>query len=132
MKLSVEHVAWQTRDPRAVAAWYAAHLGFRTVREVAGDPNRTLFLADASGKVVVEIYSNPAAPVPDYASMHYLQLHLAFAVTGDIAAARDELLAAGCRVEDPLRTTPAGDELCMLRDPFGFAIQLCKRAKPML
>ena len=28
-------------------------------------------------------------------------------------------------------TSPAGDDLAMLRDPWGFALQLVKRAKPM-
>jgi hypothetical protein len=28
--------------------------------------------------------------------------------------------------------TPAGDELVMLRDPWGVALQLVKRAQPML
>ena len=132
MQLSVEHVAWQVEDPVAVATWYERHLGFRVVRKFDGDPARTHFLADAAGRCVVEIYNNPAATVPDHRANHYLHLHLAFAVTGDIAAVRDQLLAAGCSVDEQLRSTPAGDELCMLRDPFGFAIQLCKRAKPML
>jgi hypothetical protein len=29
-------------------------------------------------------------------------------------------------------TTAAGDNLIMMRDPFGFPIQLCKRAKAMM
>jgi hypothetical protein len=31
-----------------------------------------------------------------------------------------------------LTTTPAGDSLVMLRDPWGIALQLVKRAQPML
>ncbi|MEZ4702532.1 MAG: hypothetical protein R2834_19520 [Rhodothermales bacterium] len=30
------------------------------------------------------------------------------------------------------QTTPAGDALAMLRDPWGMAIQLCSRAEPMV
>ena len=130
MQLSVEHVAWQAQDPVAVAEWYVKHLGFRIVRR-NDDPARTHFLADASGKCVVEIYNNPAASVLDYRNMHFLQLHLAFQVS-DPTATRDALLAAGCTIAEDVRTTPAGDTLCMMHDPFGFAIQLCKRAKPMM
>ena len=129
--LTVEHVAWQAKDPEAVADWYGKHLGFRVLRK-NDDPARTLFLVDTAGQCVVEIYNNSAASVLDYASMHFLQLHLAFRVDGDVAATRDELLNAGCTIAEDVRTTPAGDTLCMLRDPFGFAIQLCKRAKPMM
>lgn len=128
--LMVEHVAWQVREPEAVAAWYGTHLGFRVIRK-NDDPAKTHFLADASGRCVVEIYNNPAADVLDYPNLHFLQLHLAFQ-TDDPAAARDALLAAGCTVVDELRTTPAGDELCMLKDPWGFSVQLCKRAKRLM
>ena len=130
MQLSVEHVAWQAKDPAAVADWYVKHLGFRIVRR-NDDPAKTHFIADASGKCLVEIYNNPAASVLDYGNMHFLQLHLAFQST-DPVADRDTLLKAGCTVAEDVRTTPAGDTLCMLRDPFGFAIQLCRRAKSMV
>jgi catechol 2,3-dioxygenase-like lactoylglutathione lyase family enzyme len=128
--LAVEHVAWQVNDPPAVADWYVRHLEFRIVRRNEGDPAQTHFLADASGRCIVEIYHNAAASVPDYAGMHFLQLHLAFAVT-DPAATRTAMLQAGCTIAEDLRTSPAGDQLLMMRDPFGFAIQFVKRAKRM-
>ena len=127
--LAVEHVAWQVPDPEAVAAWYGEHLGFRVVRK-NNDPARTHFIVDSAGKVLVEIYNNPAAAIPEYAKQHPLLLHLAFA-SDDPAGSRDKLLQAGCTIAEDLRQTPAGDTLVMMRDPFGFAIQLCKRAKPM-
>ena len=127
--LAVEHVAWQVPDPEAVVDWYGEHLGFRVVRK-NNDPARTHFIADGAGKVLVEIYNNAAASIPAYAEQHPLILHLAFA-SNDPAADRDRLLRAGCSIAEDVRTTPAGDTLCMMRDPFGFAIQLCKRAKPM-
>ena len=130
MMLPVEHVAWQVQDPEAVVAWYGEHLGFRVVRK-NNDPARTHFIADASGRVLVEIYNNPAAVVPDYGKMHFLQLHLAFA-SDDPARERERMLKLGCTIAEELRQTPAGDTLVMMRDPFGFAIQFCKRAKPFM
>ena len=127
--LAVEHVAWQVEDPEAVVAWYGEQFGFRVVRK-NNDPARTHFIADSAGKVLVEIYNNGAASIPGYANQHPLILHLAFAST-DPAADRDRLLHASCSIAEDVRTTPAGDTLCMMRDPFGFAIQLCKRATPM-
>lgn len=131
MQFPIEHVAWQVPEPTAAAKWYVEHLGFRILRHDPADPNQTHFMADSAGRCVIEIYRNPAAPIPDYRQMHPLQLHLAFAVE-DPAAARDALVAAGCMIASDLTTTAAGDQLCMLRDPFGFAIQLCRRARPML
>lgn len=130
MSYSVEHVAWQVSDPVAVAAWYCQHLGFRVARKLDAAPH-THFLADAAGRVVIEIYNNPKASVPDYRALHPLVLHLAFSVD-DPVVARDRLLAAGASIAEDLVELPNGDRLVMLRDPWGFAVQLVARAKSLL
>lgn len=127
--ITVEHIAWQVGDPLAVASWYGKHFGF-TLQRSGGPPSLAHFLADASGKVVIEIYNNPKVSVPDYFSIDPLHLHLAFAVA-DPAAERNRLLHAGATIHEDLTLTPAGDQLVMLRDPWGFAIQLVKRQTPM-
>ncbi len=128
--MQVEHVAWQIQDPTAVAAWYEEHLGFTILRKF-DNVARAHFLADASGRVVMEIYNNPKVAVPDYGAMDPLHLHIAF-VASDPAAARDRLLQAGASLVDDLVSTPAGDQLVMLRDPWGFPIQLVKRSTPLV
>ena len=128
--MRVEHIALQVKDPLAVVNWYVRNLGFRVVR-AAGGPAQTHFLADTDGHVVLEIYSNPAAPIPDYFAMNPLVLHLAFAVE-DVAAAQDFLVTAGATVSSPPETLASGDQLAMLRDPFGLAIQLACRKSPLI
>jgi glyoxylase I family protein len=127
--LNAEHIAWNVADPPAVAAWYVENLGMRIVRHSPVAPHMH-FLADASGRIVIEIYNNTSDPVPDYATMHPARLHFAFA-TPDPDASKAALLAAGATpVED--QTTADGSRLIMLRDPWGLALQLCKRATPLL
>ncbi len=130
--MKIEHVGYMVQDPIQVARWYCDHLGFTVAREMQTTPF-THFLVDGSGRVMVEIYNNPAAQVPDYAAMDPLVLHLAFD-TGDeaIEAVRDRLLAAGATLYSDLSVTPAGDQLIMLRDPWGMAVQLAKRKRPMI
>ena len=128
--IAVEHIAWQVQDPNAVAKWYVEHLGFRILRKLEASPF-THFMADSAGRVVIELYNNPAALVPEYPKLNPLHLHLAFA-TANMDADRERLLKAGATIAENMITTPAGDNLLMLRDPWGFPIQLCKRAKPML
>jgi len=127
--LSVEHIACNVSDPVAIAAWYVEHLGMRIVRSVPTPPH-IHFLADAGGRVVIEMYSNPADPVPDYRSMHPLRLHLAFAAD-DPDTARAALVSAGATFVDE-QALADGSRLLMLRDPWGLAIQLCKRTTPLL
>jgi glyoxylase I family protein len=127
--LNVEHIAWNVSEPAAMAAWYVEHLGMRVVRRLATPPY-IHFLADANGRVVIEVYSNPVDPVPDYASMHPMRFHLAFAAN-EPDAARAALVAAGATFVDE-QSLADGSRLLMLRDPWGLALQLCNRATPLL
>ncbi len=127
--MKIEHVGYQVADPVATCKWYCEHLGF-TVKRSGDDPARTHFLADSAGQMMIEIYCNPQISVPEYASMNPLTFHLAFSCV-DIERRSEALLAAGATVAEPLKVTEAGDKLLMLRDPWGMAIQLCKRGKSM-
>jgi len=127
--LNLEHIACNVADPEAMAAWYVEHLGMRIARH-AGGPAKIHFLADAAGRAVLEIYCNAADPIPDYAAMNPLRLHIAFAAP-DPDAARAALLAAGATAVDD-KTMPDGSRLLMLRDPWGLSLQLCTRPTPIL
>jgi glyoxylase I family protein len=127
--MDIEHVALNVPDPVAMAAWYTEHLGMRVVRSLAGPPH-THFLADGSGRVVVEFYRQAVAPVPDYPAMDPFVLHLAF-VAPDVRGTRERLLAAGAASAGEVTATPTGDELVFLRDPWGVPLQLVRRASPL-
>ena len=127
--LHLEHIAYNVSNPAAIAAWYVEHLGMRILRQAATAPF-IHFIADARGRVVLELYNNDADPVPDYAAMHPLRFHVAFAAP-EPDAAKAALLAAGATsVSD--QTTADGSRLIMLRDPWGLALQLCDRPTPLL
>lgn len=127
--MRIEHIALQVNDPDAIAEWYVRHLGMKVVRHVGG-ASRTWFLGDDDSRTLIEMYHNPAASLPDYAAMDPLLLHIAFSAD-DLEAERARLIAAGCAPLGEIATTPAGDQLCMLRDPWGLAIQLARRAAPL-
>jgi predicted enzyme related to lactoylglutathione lyase len=128
--MKIEHFAYQVKDATAVAEWYGEHVGF-TVKRGQELPFPVYFLADEAGDVMIEIYSNPAIKTPDYASMDPLILHMAF-VCNAVPETIQRLESAGATLLSGPDTTPAGDRLAMLRDPWGLAIQLCQRAEPML
>jgi glyoxylase I family protein len=127
--MKLEHVALQVRDPGAVARWYGEQLGMRVVR-TGEAPGHARFLADDAGASILEVYAG-ALPVPDYAAMDPLLLHVAFA-TGDVEAARRRLIEAGATAVGDVTVTPAGDRFAMLRDPWGLALQLACRARPLV
>ncbi|BFM13229.1 hypothetical protein R50072_33820 [Simiduia litorea] len=127
--MKIEHFAFNVLDPIAIAAWYCEHLGF-TVKHKFTQAPHTHFLADSSGQVMIEIYCNPADQVPDYQAMDPLLVHLAF-VSADPEADAKRLIGAGAREVDDVKLKD-GSHLKMLKDPWGFSIQLCRRGRPML
>lgn len=126
--MRIEHVAFNVADPAAFAQWYVAHLGY-TIRRTGGPPVHMHFIADENG-MMIEVYHNDKAPVPDYPRQDPLVAHIAY-TCDDLAGERTRLLEAGATVAEDTTVTPAGDTLCMLRDPWGFPIQLVQRAEPM-
>ena len=128
--MKIEHIAFNVEDPLAMGRWYVEHLGLKVKRRTV-DPPYAHFLADDSGTVMIEIYGNRSAPLPDYRSMNPAELHLAF-VSKDVESDVRRLIAAGAMQVGEIDTAPNGDQFAMLRDPWGVAIQLVKRATPMI
>lgn len=127
--MKFEHFALNVSDAPAASLWYEKHLGLKVIKKMDELPYMT-FLADDSGTVMLEIYSNPTGEILDFANLHPLAVHLAL-VSEDPNADRDRLLEGGARVISD-DTLPDGSHLVMMRDPWGLALQLCKRAIPMI
>lgn len=127
--MKFEHFALNVEDPQSMRSWYTAQLGLQVVRQMEESPHTT-FLADSSGTIMLEIYNNPAADIPPYRSMHPLLVHLAF-VSEDPKKDLERLQQAGATLVNE-QHLPDGSHLLMMRDPWGLAIQFCKRGVPML
>jgi glyoxylase I family protein len=125
--MKFKHFALNVPDARAHAKWFVDHLGMRVARSRQDAPY-TSFLADDTGRVILEVYSNTAAPYPNYAAAHPLCFHVAF-VADDPAAVRAKLVAAGATPAYE-ETLPDGSFLIMVRDPWGVPLQLVRRVTP--
>jgi catechol 2,3-dioxygenase-like lactoylglutathione lyase family enzyme len=127
--MKIEHIALNVSEPLKVADWYETHLGLTSVKKMAEAPYMT-FLADDSGKIMIELYQNTKAEVLAFDSLDPLMLHLAFVSENpEIDASR--LMDAGAKkISDD--TLSDGTRLIMMRDPWGLAVQLVKRANALL
>lgn len=122
----LEHTGFNVPDPLAMARWYVEHLGMR-VKRGSDAPPYAQFIVDSAGRAMIEVYANPKGPTHDFRAMHPLTFHLAFAVD-DVDADARRLISAGATIVDEPFTTPVGDRLAMLRDPWGVPLQLVRRA----
>lgn len=119
--MKLEHVAIDVADPEAFKAWWCKNLGFR----ISSNPG---FIMDDTGVMGLEVYRTGETPAaPDYAAMNAMTFHVAF-VSDDVKADVDRLVAAGAKVEQLKLDSPAF-HMAILRDPWGVAIQLCRREK---
>jgi catechol 2,3-dioxygenase-like lactoylglutathione lyase family enzyme len=129
-RIRLEHVAINVENPEAMVKWYRENLGMKLIRK-GPPPVNMHFISDAGGNMMLEVYNNPPDAVPDYRSMNPLSLHIAFMVD-DVKGICRKLTAAGATIVSDVSVTEAGDEIAMLRDPWGVPIQFLKRAEPML
>ena len=126
----VEHVAFNVEDPLSMARWYVEHLGFEVKRRVMEAP-WAHFLVDSSGSTMIEIYGNKEAEALDFPNLSPAAVHLAF-VSEDIESDVQKLVAEGGTCESGVLPLPGGDSMAFVRDPWGFTLQLVKRAQPMI
>ncbi len=124
-----EHFALNVSNPVEMGNWYVDNLEMKIVRSFDKAPFGR-FLADKTGRVVLELYSNNSAKIPEYRNAHSLEFHFAFMVE-DAVSLKDKLLKAGATLEEELKLDD-GSNIIMLRDPFGVPLQLCKRGIPMM
>lgn len=128
--MKIEHLAWNVEDPISVARWYVEHLGL-TVKRKIDEPPWIHFLADEGGTVMLELYGNAEVAFHEFGQIEPMALHLAL-VSHDIEADCARLLAAGGTAEGEISTNAAGDRLVMIRDPWGFCLQLVQRTVAMI
>ena len=87
-----EHFALNVSNPVEMGNWYVNNLEMKIVRSIEKAPFAR-FLADKTGRVVVELYSNSSAKIPEYKNAHPLEFHFAFMVE-DVLHLKDKLLSA--------------------------------------
>lgn len=124
-----EHIAINVADARKVVDWYVKSLDLVVMRQMKEAPYTT-FLADKDHNMMFEFYEQPVG-VGDYRSMNPFAFHIAFLVD-DMDAWRQRWIDAGGTAEGDVATTPAGDKLAFVRDPWGLTLQLVMRKEAML
>ncbi len=125
-----EHIGINVKDPVAAAKWYSENLNMKIVREGTA-PNYSTFIADSSLHMMIEFNYNKDYPTIDSLNFNYDSFHLAFSVL-NINLMKDKLLNAGATILSDLRKTDSGDQVLVLKDPWGLPIQFVQRVKPMI
>ena len=121
-----EHLALNVNNVAAVVKWYVSHLQLKVVRQQKELPFMT-FIADASGRVILELYQRPDALMTNFGRQHQLTFHVAF-VSENAEKDSERLQEQGAIFVEEVRKED-GSHLVMLRDPWGMPLQLCQRSE---
>lgn len=120
-----EHFALNVADIDGVVNWYCTHLGL-TIHNQQKEPPFMTFLADSTGRVVIELYNRKDELAEDFSKKHPLTFHVAF-VSLHAEKDKQRLLNVGASFFEEVFKED-GSHLVMLRDPWGLPLQLCQRA----
>jgi uncharacterized glyoxalase superfamily protein PhnB len=129
-RFRLEHFELNIPDPPGMVKWYVQNLEMNVMRQ-GGPPVYGSFVADAGGNMMMELQRNDAHPVLDSSTLQHLSVHVAFLV-GNVRATRDSLIEAGASLVEQMRETGGGDQILVLRDPWGLPIQIIRRSAPLL
>jgi glyoxylase I family protein len=128
--LYLEHFAINVADSREIAKWFSKNLEMIVLRDGKA-PSYGMFIADAGKSMMFELYQNKDFPAVNFDSVNYQTFHIAFMVQ-DVQTVKAILVASGAKIAEDIKRTPSGDDVLMLRTPWGWPIQLVKRVNPML
>ena len=106
--------------------WYQDHLGFKIIRSAGNDSDGVSFVVDDEGHTILELGRLPEGPPLNGRSLLPLQLHIAVECEDPIIEA-ERLFHAGAELlgESP-RNSCKGEKI-LIRDPWGYTIQLVNR-----
>jgi catechol 2,3-dioxygenase-like lactoylglutathione lyase family enzyme len=124
--MKIEHIGFLVPAPVSMGKWYCEHLGFRLLRAAGDDNAGGVFLKDDDSGAVLEFCKVAGKRLADYRVMDPLQAHLAIE-SPDPYALAERLTAAGATVVEQTPNTPGSTRIVLVRDPWGFVLQLINR-----
>lgn len=124
--MTIEHIGICVSAPVSMGNWYRDHLGFTILRSAGDDAEGVSFIVDSAGKTVLELGKLAEGPPLDPRALSPLQLHIAIECQDPTVEAQ-RLVSAGAELigESPRNAYPG--EKILVRDPWGFVIQLLNR-----
>jgi catechol 2,3-dioxygenase-like lactoylglutathione lyase family enzyme len=125
-KYEIEHIGITVEQPVEMANWYQEVLGFQIQFAGQDAEKGVAFLTDANNKVMLEFGKIPNVTPLCKKIDHPLQLHIAIK-SDDPDQEVEYLISKGATFIEKCPITRPGENLIVLRDPWGNSIQLAKR-----
>ena len=129
--MNIEHIGICVEAPVSMGVWYRDALGFAIIRSAGNDQEGVTFLADSAGGTVLELGRLPDVPPLEARGRPALQLHIAVACEDPSVEAARLVRAGAEQVGESPRNSRPGEKI-LVRDPWGYTIQLVNRQERLL
>jgi catechol-2,3-dioxygenase len=120
-----EHIAINVEDPKAVADWYVKYVDLKIISE----SKKMIFVGDSDHHCMFELYKKTDVK-GSYSDLSHDASHVAF-TTDNAAQLSSKMVEGGARLIHQF-TSPAGDTVINMTDPWGNNLQVIQRVKPKL
>jgi len=122
--MNIEHVGVYSKDPAALAVWYATVIGLKELRRIEREGRPPVLFLGGENGVILEILPTDASG-GERVLVSLGHSHLGIAVA-DLDAERKRL--AGCGIElEGVRKTSNGWRIGYFKDPEGNTLELIQR-----
>jgi catechol 2,3-dioxygenase-like lactoylglutathione lyase family enzyme len=129
-KYEIEHIGIIVERPVEMGNWYRDVLGFNIKFSGEDETKGAAFITDANNKVMLEFGKVPNVTPLCKKIDHCLQLHIALK-SDDPDKEAEYLISKGAKFVEKCQIVKPGENIIVLRDPWGNSIQLAKRPQPI-
>ncbi len=129
-EFDIEHIGIIVNEPEKMAYWYKEVLGFNIIVAKEDSEKGMAFVTDAGSKVMLEFGKIPGVAPLALKVNHQAQLHIALK-SDDPDRDTEYLISKGAAFIEKCAATLPGDNIVMLKDPWGNTLQLVKRGQPL-
>ncbi len=129
--MNIEHIGICVTAPISMGKWYRDNLGFRIIRSAGDDTDGVSFVIDGESNTILELGKLPEGPPLDGRSLLPLQLHIAIECE-DPTTEAERLIDVGAELVGESPRNKYKGEKILIRDPWGYTIQLVNRENKLL
>jgi hypothetical protein len=129
--MRVEHIGISVPEPIDMGNWYADNLGFQIVHQGGTNTEGVSFVKDQAGDTVLELFKLSGVDALKPKELQPIALHIAI----DVKNPYDEAMKLVENGAEFIGEAPRNDyigEKYLVRDPWGFVIQLVNRARKLI
>jgi hypothetical protein len=128
--MKIEHIGFLVPEPVSMRTWHNRHIGLEIIRMAGTDEDGVVFLRDTDSNTTIEFGRMQGYRPLDFNAFDPLQVHLAVECENPAELASVSQKAGATIVGESARNDYTNEKI-LVRDPWGFVLQLINRKRKL-